>query len=75
MGRSVKITKERCLTCKYCKNISSSYVNGSSMPYVNKFCDYMNIEKESRVFKNGDYREDYEPGYCQVYKRKEIKNA
>lgn len=68
MPRQYKINKERCSKCKYQMNISSGY---SGKELVGKFCGYSTITGHSRCFKDGGYRSDYRPGYCQVYEERE----
>lgn len=68
MPRQYKINKERCSKCKYQMNISTGYGNNRS---IGKFCGYSTITGHSRCFKDGGYREDYRPGYCQVYEKRD----
>lgn len=58
----VKCTPGMCAKCAYAGEISNSV-----------HCDYMNKTGHSRIFRTGGfgrYKEDYEYGYCQVYKRR-----
>ena len=67
MPRQYKINEERCKKCLYQMNISTGYGNKVN---TGKFCGYILITGESRCFKDGDYRSDYRPGYCQVFKER-----
>ena len=66
MGRQYKLTKERCKQCQYRTVFTGCGDYGGS----GFACGYCLFTNESRVFHNGDYREDYRPGYCQVYKKR-----
>lgn len=68
MPRQYKINKERCKKCKYQMNISTGYGNNRN---IGKFCGYALITGECRCFKDGGYRKDYRPGYCQVYEKRD----
>lgn len=70
MPRQYKINKERCSKCKYQMNISTGYGNKVN---TGKFCGYILITGHSRCFKDGNYRSDYRPGYCQVFNKREGK--
>ena len=58
-----KITVELCESCVY----QTGHVNES---HSFRTCGYLLATNESRVFRLGNYRDDYKPGYCQVYKKK-----
>ena len=68
MPRQYKINKERCGKCKYQMNISSGY---SGKEFAGKMCGYALITGVCRCFKDGGYRSDYRPGYCQVFEKRD----
>lgn len=70
MGKGVKVTQERCKACRYAMNITGGSMNNperSSTGAVFVACGYSLKEGSSRIFKDGDYKKDYKPGYCNYY--------
>ena len=63
MAKQHKITEELCESCVY----QTGHANETG-PFG--ICGYLLATNESRVFRLGNYRDDYKPGYCQVYKKK-----
>lgn len=47
-------------------NMSSGTYYGEKM----KACDYLGRAGESRVFRLGKHKPDYEPGYCNYFEKK-----
>lgn len=62
----VKVSQEVCAKCKYSMNMSSGTYYGEKM----KACDYLGRAGESRVFRLGKHKPDYEPGYCNYFEKK-----
>ena len=59
MGKLVRATQSRCSKCQY--RTRTSHGNGGWC------CNYITIMGESRIFRDGV--EDYDPRYCDKYKK------
>ena len=70
MPREYKISRERCKKCKYQINIAPS--GNSEMGWA---CGYILITGKSRVYKDGNFKECYRPGYCDVFETGEKKKT
>jgi hypothetical protein len=69
MSKQHKISTELCSTCKYKTYFSAGGIYNKKWP-ASVACGYCSTTGESRVFKDGRYREDYKPGYCMVYEER-----
>ena len=52
---------------------TGTYIKNKNSQGYGRACDYLGKTNESRVFKLGKRRDDYEPGYCNFYKKKQRK--
>ena len=68
MKEAKLVPKEKCSSCKYSMCMSTgSYESHGKWHGYSRACNYLDIEKKSRVFKDGKHRAGYEPGQCDVY--------
>lgn len=68
MGSPVKATKERCLKCQYCMNLTGTSFVKKGMSGALVACGYILKTGESRVFKDGKKRKGHKQGYCNRFK-------
>jgi len=64
-----KIVRSLCEKCKYKTYFAAGGIYNTKWP-ASVACGYCSTTGESRVFKDGGYRHDYRPGYCQVFEEK-----
>lgn len=69
MNDQREISVELCSTCKYRTYFAAGGIYNKKWP-ASVACGYCATTGESRVFKDGRYREDYKPGYCMVYEER-----